>query len=47
MYNNKLRRCLSLHPESKKLIMRECDSNNSYHKWNWKIITPYWAKNKH
>jgi polypeptide N-acetylgalactosaminyltransferase len=38
--------CLSVHPESQKLIMRECNDNNTYHKWTWNKVTPYWAKNK-
>lgn len=44
MLHTKHNRCLALHPESSKLIMRECDGNNSYHKWQWRTITPYWAK---
>jgi len=46
LFNNKVQRCLALHPESGQLILRECDNANSYHKWEWKTITPYWAKKK-
>jgi len=44
MYHTQYKRCLALHPESSKLIMRECDDNNSYHKWAWRTITPHWAR---
>jgi len=46
MFHSKNKRCLALHPESSTLIMRECDHNNSYHKWEWREITPQWAKKK-
>ena len=42
--HNGLKTCLSLHPESQKLIMRACNDNDTYHKWNWNKSTPYWAK---
>merc|ERR1719341_3058215 len=45
LYHTSQRKCLVIHPENNKLIMRECDDNNSYHKWNWNEITPYWSKN--
>jgi len=47
MFHMKFKKCLALHPESTRLILRDCDDNNQYHKWTWKTITPYWAKNKH
>ena len=46
LYNVKLRRCLAVHPENGQLILRECDSNNEYHTWEWKEIVPHWAKTK-
>jgi hypothetical protein len=45
MYHKTLGTCMALEPESSKPIMRPCDNNNSYHKWTWKEIKPYWAKN--
>ena len=47
LYHMKMKKCLALHPESSKLMLRDCDKSNSYHKWNWGVITPYWAKNSH
>lgn len=46
LYHRKKGMCLALEPETSKPIVRPCDKNNSYHKWAWKIIQPYWAKNK-
>ncbi len=46
MYHRKEGKCLALEPESSRPILRPCDDNNSYHKWTWKEIEPYWAKNK-
>ncbi len=46
MYHRDKNQCLALEPESGKPIMRPCDPNNSYHKWKWRQIEPYWAKNK-
>ena len=45
VYNRDAQMCLALTPESAKPILRPCDPNNSYHKWAWKEIKPYWAKN--
>jgi polypeptide N-acetylgalactosaminyltransferase len=45
LYHKTMKKCLALHPESNKLMLRDCDKSNTYHKWNWSIITPYWAKN--
>lgn len=44
MYHTQLQKCLSVEPESGKLILRRCDNNNAYHKWEWKENKPYWAK---
>merc|ERR1711902_223020 len=44
LYHKRLKMCLALEPESMRPIVRPCDKNNSYHKWSWKTITPYWAK---
>jgi len=44
--HTKLGKCLALHADSSALVMRDCDANNSYHKWAWKEITPYWAKSQ-
>jgi len=46
VYNTVLKRCLTVHPETGKLLLRECDRNNEYHRWQWKEITPHWAKKK-
>lgn len=46
MYHSGRGECLALEPESSRPIMRPCDDNNAYHKWVWKEIQPYWAKNK-
>ena len=46
MYHRPSGNCLALEPESSRPIMRPCDRNNAYHKWVWKEVTPYWAKNK-
>ncbi|TRY71908.1 hypothetical protein TCAL_00172 [Tigriopus californicus] len=45
IYHTKKNVCLALEPESAKPITRPCDHNNAYHKWVWREITPYWAKN--
>jgi len=37
-------KCLALHADSSALVLRDCDDHNSYHKWAWREITPYWAK---
>jgi len=42
--NNKLDRCLAIHPENKQLTLSACDENNLYHKWQWGTITPQWAR---
>ena len=44
LYHTGLRKCLGLEPESGRPILRNCDNNNSYHKWVWKQIRPWWAK---
>ena len=44
MYHTVNKRCLAVHPETSKLMLRECDMNNEYHKWEWKEITPHWVK---
>ena len=36
-------RCLALHPDTSELVMRECDTNNDYHKWSWRTIKPSWV----
>jgi len=46
IYHSKQGKCLSVHPESRDLILRDCDNNNEYHSWSWKEITPHWAKNR-
>jgi hypothetical protein len=44
LYHSKMGKCLALHADSSALVMRDCDANNSYHKWAWHEIVPYWAK---
>eukprot|EP00095_Tigriopus_kingsejongensis_P000191 maker-scaffold41_size498431-snap-gene-1.16 protein:Tk00191 transcript:maker-scaffold41_size498431-snap-gene-1.16-mRNA-1 annotation:"n-acetylgalactosaminyltransferase 7-like" len=44
VYHKKKEMCLALEPESAKIIMRACDRNNAYHKWVFREIKPYWAK---
>ena len=44
--DSKSGKCLALHADSSALVMRDCDGNNSYHKWAFREITPYWAKNQ-
>ena len=46
MYHTKYKRCLTIHPDTGNLVMRECDTNNEYHKWTWGDITPHWARNR-
>ena len=46
LLHTRLGKCLALHADSSALVMRDCDANNSYHKWAWKEITPYWAKSQ-
>lgn len=46
IYHTKKGQCLALEPESSRLIMRDCDGNNAYHKWVWKELVPYWSKKK-
>ena len=46
MVDTSTNKCLALHPESSELVMRECDGNNSYHKWSWRTIKPSWVDNQ-
>jgi len=39
-------KCLAVHPERRALVLLPCDKQNLYHKWNWSVITPYWAKKR-
>ena len=42
--HSKLGRCLSIHPDSKQLVLQQCDRSNLYHQWQWGEITPHWAR---
>ena len=45
IYHKNKKKCLALDAESgNHPTLKNCDNNNSYHKWAWKTITPYWAK---
>jgi len=46
VYHKVQKRCLAVHPESNKLLLRECDAHNEYHTWQWKEIIPHWAKKR-
>ena len=44
LYHQKHQQCLGLSPDNQRPIVRKCDSNNLYQKWEFKEISPYWKR---
>jgi len=44
--HTKLGRCLALNPDTRELAMQSCREENQYQAWEWKEVTPHWARNK-
>ena len=44
VYNTVLKRCLTVHPETEKLLLSKCDRSSPHHRWQWGEITPHWAE---
>ena len=40
MFHTRQKRCLAVNPTTQELVVRKCDSSNTYQQWVWKESRP-------